>query len=84
MKPQNIHPLAIVEPGAKIGAGVTIEPFAVIKSNVIIEDNVVVKSNAYIDGYTTIGEGSVIYPSACIGTKTQAMKYKGEKTYVII
>jgi UDP-N-acetylglucosamine acyltransferase len=84
MKHQNIHSLAVVEPGAKIGTGVTIEPFAVIKSSVTLEDNVVVKSHAYIDGFTTIGEGSVIYPSACIGTKTQAMKYKGEKTFVII
>ncbi len=84
MKPQNIHPLAIVEPGAKIGAGVTIEPFAVVKSNVTLEDNVTIKSHAYIDGYTTIGEGTVIYPSACIGTKTQALKFKGEKTFVVI
>ncbi len=84
MKKQNIHPLALVEPGARIGAGVTIEPFAVIKSTVTLEDNVVVKSHAYIDGFTTIGEGTVIYPSACIGTKTQAMKYHGEKTFVHI
>ncbi len=84
MKQQNIHPLAQVEPGANIGAGVTIEPYAVVKSTVTLEDNVVVKSHAYLDGFTTIGEGTVIYPSACIGTKTQAMKYKGEKTFVKI
>jgi UDP-N-acetylglucosamine acyltransferase len=79
-----IHPLAIVESGAQLGSGVIIEPFAVVKSNVILEDGVVVKSHAYIDGHTTIGEGTVIYPSASIGTKTQAIKYRGEKTYVKI
>lgn len=79
-----IHPTAIVEPGAQVGNGVTIEPYAIIKSTVILEDGVVVKSHAYIDGNTTIGEGSVIYPSACIGTKTQDLKYRGEKTYVKI
>ncbi len=80
----NIHPLAIVEPGAKIGKNVTIEPFAVVKGTVTLEDNVVIKSHAYIDGNTTIGEGTVIWPSASIGTKTQDLKFRGEKTYVKI
>ncbi len=80
----NIHPTAIIEPGAKIGEHVTIEPYAVIKSNVTLEKGVVIKSHAYIDGFTTIGEGTVIYPSACIGTKTQDLKFRGEKTFVKI
>jgi UDP-N-acetylglucosamine acyltransferase len=80
----NIHPLAIVETGANIGKNVTIEPFAVVKANVTLHDNVVIKSHAYIDGHTTIGEGTIIWPSASIGTKTQDLKFRGEKTYVII
>lgn len=79
-----IHPHAVVEPGAKIGAGVVVEAFAIVKANVTLEDRVVIKSHAYIDGYTTIGEGTTIYPSASIGTKTQALKYHGEKTFVKI
>jgi UDP-N-acetylglucosamine acyltransferase len=79
-----IHPLAIVEPGAKIGRGVVVEPFAVVKSNVTLEDNVIIKSHAYIDGFTTVGAGTVIYPSASIGTKPQDLKFRGEKTYVKI
>jgi UDP-N-acetylglucosamine acyltransferase len=81
---KNIHPMAFVEPGAIIGNNVTIEPFAVVKSNVCLKDNVTIKSNAYIDGYTTIGEGSTIFPSASIGTKTQDLKFKDEKTFVNI
>jgi UDP-N-acetylglucosamine acyltransferase len=80
----NIHPMAMVEPGAKIGKNVTVEAFAVVKSNVCLKDNVTIKSHAYIDGYTTIGEGTVIYPGASIGTKTQDLKFKNEKTYVNI
>ncbi len=79
-----IHPAAIVEPGAQIGVDVTIEPYAVVKENVILKDRVVIKSHAYIDGNTTIGEGTIVYPSASIGTKTQDLKYRGEKTYVVI
>ncbi len=80
----NIHPTAIVEPGAVIGEGVTIEPYAIVKQHVRLGDHVVIKSHAYIDGHTTIGEGTVIYPSASIGTKTQDLKFKGEVTYVRI
>ncbi len=84
MSNANIHPSAIIEPGAKIGKNVTIEAYAVIKGTVVLEDNVVVKSHAYIDGNTTIGEGTIIWPSASIGTKTQDLKFRGEKTYVVI
>ena len=84
MSKSNIHTLAFVEPGAKIGNNVTIEPFAVVKSTVTLADHVVIKSHAYIDGHTSIGEGTIIYPSASIGTKTQDLKYRGEKTFVVI
>lgn len=80
----NIHPQAIVEPGAKIGKNVTVEPYAVVKSTVTLEDDVIIKSHAYIDGNTTIGQGTIIWPSASIGTKTQDLKFRGEKTYVVI
>jgi UDP-N-acetylglucosamine acyltransferase len=81
---KKIHPMAVVEAGAVLGNDVTIEPFAVVKSNAILKDRTVVKSHAYIDGNTTIGEGTIIYPFASIGTKTQDLKFRGEKTYVTI
>jgi UDP-N-acetylglucosamine acyltransferase len=84
MSNSTIHPTAIIEDGAKIGNNVTIEAYAVIKANVILENDVTIKSHAYIDGFTTIGEGTVIYPSASIGTKTQDLKFRGEKTFVKI
>ncbi len=81
----DIHPTAIIAAGVTLGKNVVIEPYVVIASpHVILEDNVVVKSHVYLDGYTTIGEGTVIYPSASIGTKTQDLKYRGERTYVKI
>lgn len=84
MSKNNIHPMAIVEPGAVIGENVTVEAYAVVKSTVTLKDNVVIKSHAYIDGHTTIGEKTVIWPSAVIGTKAQAIRFRGEKTFVNI
>lgn len=81
----NIHPTAIIAPGVTIGENVTVEPYVVINSPyVVLEDGVTLKSHVYIDGYTTIGAGTTIYPSASIGTKTQDLKFRGEKTYVKI
>ncbi|MDF2550244.1 MAG: lpxA [Chlamydiales bacterium] len=84
MVKNNIHPAAIIEPGAEIGQNVTVEPLAVIKSGVTLQDNVVVKSHAYLDGNTTVGEGSVIWPGASIGTSGQDLKYRGEKASIVI
>lgn len=82
--PNNIHPLAVVEPGAQIGDNVTVEAFAVVKKTVTLKDGVIIKSHAYIDGNTTIGEDTIIWPGASIGTKTQDLKFRGETTYVQI
>ncbi|MCB1118660.1 MAG: acyl-ACP--UDP-N-acetylglucosamine O-acyltransferase [Chlamydiia bacterium] len=84
MTKTTIHPTAVVEEGATLGAGVTIEPYAIVKGTVTLGEDVTVKSHAYIDGYTTIGAETVIYPSAVIGVKTQDRKFRGEKTYVRI
>lgn len=84
MAKSNIHPTAIVESGAEIGENVTIEPYAIVKGNVKIEDGVTLKSHSYIDGNTTIGSNTTIWPFVSIGTKTQDLKFKGAKTFVVI
>lgn len=81
-KMSNIHPTAVIEQGAEIGEKVTIEPYAVIKGTVVIGDDVTIKSHAYLDGYTTIGDRTTIWPGAVIGTKTQDLKFRGEKTFI--
>ncbi len=80
----DIHPSAVIEPGAVVGENVTVEPFAIIKRGVTLKDGVCIKSHAYIDGNTTIGENTVVWPGASIGTQTQDLKFKGEKTFVEI
>lgn len=84
MKNSHIHPASIVEEGAIIGNNVTVEAYAIVKKHVVLEDNVTIKSHAYIDGHTTVGSGTIIWPGASIGTKTQDLKFKGEKTFVKI
>lgn len=75
-----IHSSSIIEDGAQIGENVTIGPFCTVGSNVTLGDNVTLKSHVVVDGYTEVGEGTVIYAFAAIGTDPQDLKYDGEKS----
>lgn len=80
-----IHPTAIVEDGAKLGADVEVGPYAHIGKDVVIGDGTVVRQGAIIDGHTTIGSMCQVFPYACIGMKTQDLKYRdGSVSYVEI
>jgi UDP-N-acetylglucosamine acyltransferase len=80
-----IHHTAIVADGAVLGADVEVGPYASIGENVRIGNGTVVKQGAIIDGHTTIGERCEIYPYACIGMKTQDLKYReGSVSFVEI
>ncbi len=79
-----IHPTAIVEDGAVIGANVHIGPLCVVGAKVELNDNVRLHSHVVIAGDTTIGEGCQIYPFASVGHAPQDLKYRGEKNQLII
>ena len=80
-----IHPTAIVEDGAQLGADVEIGPYAHIGAHVKLGDGTSVRQGAIVDGHTTIGAQCQIFPYALIGMKTQDLKYKeGSVSYVEI
>ena len=79
-----IHPTAIIDPAAKIGVDVKIGPYSVVGPNVKLHDRVELKSHAVVDGYTTVGEETVIFPFASIGHQPQDLKYHGEPSELII
>jgi UDP-N-acetylglucosamine acyltransferase len=79
-----IHPTAVIEEGAILGENVEVGPYSVVSQHVILEDGVVVKAHVFLDGHTRVGKGTVIWPGAVIGTKTQDLKYRGETTFVEI
>lgn len=79
-----IHPTAIVEDGAKIGANAYIGPNCFIGENVVIGSGSCLKFNVYVTGHTEIGSDNIIYPFASIGEEPQDMKYRGESTKLVI
>ncbi|AXQ94027.1 acyl-ACP--UDP-N-acetylglucosamine O-acyltransferase [Cereibacter azotoformans] len=79
-----IHPSAIVEPGAVIGEGCRIGPFALIGPEVTLGPGVVVKSHAVVTGWTEVGAETVIFPFAVVGEVPQDLKYRGERTRLVV
>jgi UDP-N-acetylglucosamine acyltransferase len=73
-----IHPTAIIAPGARFADDVVIGPYCVIGEHVSLAAGVSLKSHVVLDGRTTIGERTRIFPFASIGFETQDLKYKGE------
>ena len=80
----HIHPSAVIEPGATIAAGASVGPFSLIGSEVTLAEGVQVKSHAVVTGWTDVGAGTVIFPFACVGEVPQDLKFKGERTRLIV
>ena len=79
-----VHPSAFVEEGATIGPNCFVGPFALIGAEVTLAADVTVKSHAVVTGWTEIGEGTTIFPFACVGEVPQDLKFKGERTRLIV
>jgi len=80
-----IHPTAIVDAKAQLAADVEVGPYAIIGPDVKIGAGTVVQAHAYLSGHTTIGGKCQIFPFACVGMKSQDLKYQeGDVTYVEI
>jgi UDP-N-acetylglucosamine acyltransferase len=75
--PSQIHPTAIVEPGAQLGENVRIGAYAYVGPRVTLGDGCLLHHHANIEGLTTLGRENEVYPFACIGMKTQDLKYRG-------
>ena len=73
-----IHPSAIVEEGAVIGANVHIGPFCYVGSRAEIGAGTVLKSHVVVNGITKIGCDNQIYQFASIGEVNRDLKYAGE------
>jgi len=76
----NIHPTAIIEPGAQLGDNVTVGPYTVIRANVSIGEGTTVGPHCVIEGHTTIGRDNRIFQFASLGAVPQDKKYAGEPT----
>jgi UDP-N-acetylglucosamine acyltransferase len=75
MTDNKIHPTAIVDPNAKLGADVEVGPFSIIGPQVTIGEETIVQSHVVIEGEVAIGRGNFIGHGAIIGAPPQDVSY---------
>ncbi len=81
---KKIHKYACIGENVIIGENVEIGPFTYIDGYVKIGDNTKIGSNVYITGWTDIGKNNEIHTGSVIGNTPQDVKFKNEKSFVII
>jgi len=72
-----VHPTAVIEPGAQLGTGVKVGAYAYVGAGVVLGDGCLLHHHANVEGHTVVGRECEIFPFACIGMKTQDLKYRG-------
>jgi len=79
-----IHKNALVSKKAQLGSNISIGPGSIIGDNAVIGDNTVIGAHCVIDGNTIIGANCKFFTGAVVGSDPQDLKYKGEKSFVVI
>jgi UDP-N-acetylglucosamine acyltransferase len=79
-----IHPLAVVDPAARIADDVEIGPFCTIGPHAEIAVGCRLIAQVHVEGRTSIGSRTTVYPNAALGTPPQSAGYRGEPTALTI
>ena len=84
MSEGRIHPTAIVDPQAEIGAGTVIGPYCIVEAGVALGADCWLQHHVTLAGPMTAGARNKFYAYCSIGQQTQDLKYQGEPTYLEI
>ena len=76
----NIHPTAVVDPGAQLDSSVEVGAYSVIGPHVRIGAGTRVGPHVVIAGHTSIGAGNTFFQFSSIGAAPQDKKWAGEPT----
>ena len=79
-----IDPTARVAEGARIADSVEIGPYCIVGPQVEIKSGARLLAHVHVTGVTTIGEDTVVYPFASLGTPPQSVHYRGGATRLVI
>jgi UDP-N-acetylglucosamine acyltransferase len=79
-----VHPSAIVDPAAQLGAGTVVGPYCILAANVSLGENCWLQNHVTLSGPLRAGRGNKFYAYCSIGQQTQDLKYRGEPTWLEI
>lgn len=77
-----IHPTAIIDPTANLGAEVSVGPYAVIETATEIGDGSEVRAHAVIKRFTMLGPKNVVHESATLGGEPQDLGFEDCESYL--
>ncbi len=77
-----IHPLAYVDPAAKLGDNIEIGPFAYVDADTEIGDGCRILNGASVYNHVKMGKDCTIFPGAVVGAIPQDLKFEGEESWV--
>src|SRR5437867_10302460 len=79
MSSVRIHPMALVDLEAQIGADVEVGPFSMIGPQAVIGEKTIVQSHVVIEGQVAIGSHNCIGHGAIIGAPPQDVSFSPER-----
>jgi len=79
-----VHPTAIVDASAELGAGVRVDAYAVVRPHVRIGDGTWVGPHVVIEEHTQIGRDCRVHACAVLGGPPQDRHFTGEPTLLRI
>jgi UDP-N-acetylglucosamine acyltransferase len=77
-----IHSTAVVHRDALVSDGCEVGPYCVVGPHVELGPGCRLHSSVVVDGHVRLGAGCEVFPFACIGEKSQDLKYREDVTYV--
>ena len=84
MSGSQIHPDAVIAPGAKLAAGVRVAAYAVIGDEVELGEGCVLHPHAVLTGPSRFGSNNVFYSFCSIGGDPQDFRFHGERTELTV
>lgn len=79
-----IDSTARIADGARVADDVEIGPYCVIGPSVELQSGVRLLAHVNVAGVTVIGERTLVYPFASLGSAPQAVSYRGEPTKLVV
>jgi UDP-N-acetylglucosamine acyltransferase len=79
-----VHPTAVVSPAASLGEGTTVGAYAIVGDEVALGPRCEVMAHVVLQGPLKAGEACRFHPFCSLGSEPQDLKFRGERTELII
>lgn len=80
----NIHPTAVISPGAQIAPDVTIGPYSVVEDSVVIGPDTQIGPHCVIHPFVRLGSGNRLHAQVVLGGLPQDTSFAGGETWIEI